>query len=249
MAKTRKAYGHDVSSRVGAKNTIMFHQVLAFNPDECAMNGGKVTPKIAMDYAREYVATRYPNQEVIWVLHKEHCKADNTERYAVHIGINRTNLETGKRLNEGRSKNAKIDRANAVRDMDKKFGLRQMVANERNSVVHARQPTRAEVLLEKRGQVTNKEYIRQAIKVSIKEAKASGNGDKEKVFAEALSRKGVRVKRSKNRNDLTFERKKSGFKVNGTKLGRGFSMAGIAAGLGMRVGIFLANEATRDMER
>lgn len=44
MARTRKSFGHDKPARAGAKNTIMYHQVLAFLPEECSCNGGKMTP-------------------------------------------------------------------------------------------------------------------------------------------------------------------------------------------------------------
>lgn len=51
MEGTRRMFGHDKPSRhvrdkktgelVQAKNTIMYHQILAFLPDECDINGGK----------------------------------------------------------------------------------------------------------------------------------------------------------------------------------------------------------------
>lgn len=54
MEGTRRMFGHDKPSRhvrdkktgelVQAKNTIMYHQILAFLPDECDINGGKLTP-------------------------------------------------------------------------------------------------------------------------------------------------------------------------------------------------------------
>lgn len=248
MAKTREAYGHDRASRAGAKNTVMYHQVLAFNPDECDMNGGKVTPRLAMGYAKEYVSARYPNQEAVWVLHKEHCKADATSRYVVHIGINRTDLETGKRLNEGRSKNAKIERANAVRDMDAKHGLRQMVANERNCRVHARQPSKHEKAMTARGIRSDKQYVRDAIKASVEEAKANPESNKVRALAKSLKAKSVKMTVSKNGRDFTFEREKTGLKVNGTKLGRGYSISGIAKGLGMEAGMQIARGVSRDMD-
>ena len=139
MDATREAYGHNSPARAGCANTYMYHQVLGFNPDECAMNGGKMTPQACMDYAREYVQERYPNQEAVWVLHEERCQADGTSRHAVHVGINRTDLETGRRLAEGRSKQAKISRANSVRDLDRKWGLREVRANQ----PRARPPTHA----------------------------------------------------------------------------------------------------------
>lgn len=249
MEATRTAYGHDMPSRAGAANTVMYHQVLAFNPDECDMNGGKVTPELAMSYARDYVGTRYPNQECVWVLHKEHCKADGTDRYAVHIGINRTDLETGKRLHEGRGQNAKVARANAVRDMDTKYGLRQMRANERNSRVHARQPTRGEKALAARGIRSDKQYIREAINSSVRECKSSTDANKVRSLATSLHAKGVKMTVAKSGNEFTFEREKTGTKVNGLKLGRGYSMAGIAKGLGMAYAKELVNAADQSLER
>ena len=51
MEATRKTFGHDKAARrirdkktgelKQAKNTIMYHQILGFNPDECDINGGK----------------------------------------------------------------------------------------------------------------------------------------------------------------------------------------------------------------
>ena len=104
MADTRAAMGHDRPGKAGAKCTYMQHQILGFLPDECDLNGGKMTPELCMRYAREYVAERYPNQEVVMVLHRERCRADATDRYAVHLGINRSDLETGRRLDEGPAK-------------------------------------------------------------------------------------------------------------------------------------------------
>ena len=82
MEETRKAFGHDKAARrvrdkktgelVQAKNTIMYHQILAFLPDECDINGGKLTPEDCMRYAKEYVQRHYPNQQVVLALHNEY---------------------------------------------------------------------------------------------------------------------------------------------------------------------------------
>ena len=96
MDGTREAYGHNSPGKAGARCTYMQHQIIAFNPDECDINGGAMTPGRCMAYARDYVGERYPDQEVVMVLHKEHCRADGTDRYAVHLGINRTDLATGR---------------------------------------------------------------------------------------------------------------------------------------------------------
>ena len=231
MAATREAYGHDKPARAGKATAYLYHQVLAFNPDECSMNGGKMTPEKCMAYARQWVEKRYPNQEAVWVLHREKCKADKTERFAVHLAINRTDLETGRRYNDGPSKNAKIERANAVRDLDREWGLKQVRANRRNSRVHARQPTRAEKEMQARGVRSDKQYIRDAITASMAEVSASPSQNPREQFVKSLEGKGVTMTFSKDREDFTFERTSTGFHVNGLTLGRGYSMEGIKAGV------------------
>lgn len=247
MAKTRKAYGHNKPSREGATNTVMYHQVLAFNPDECSCNGGKLTPEACMEYAREYVAGRYPCQEAVWVLHREHCATDGTDRFAVHIAINRTNLGTGRRLNEGRSRNAKIERANAVRDMDRKWGLQQMREGERNSRVHARQPTRQEKAMAARGARSDKQYIKEAITASMVEARASSQANKVRALADALNAKGVEMHVAKGGKSFELCRRSTGLRVRSYKLGRGFSVAGIARGLGIKGAVLMAQAVENDM--
>lgn len=229
MDATREAYGHNSPARAGCANTYMYHQVLGFNPDECAMSGGKMTPQACMDYAREYVQARYPNQEAVWVLHEERCRADGTSRYAVHVGINRTNLETGRRLAEGRSKQAKISRANSVRGLDRKWGLREVRANQRNSRIHARQPTRAEKEMAARGVKPNKEKMREAVKECVAEVRREDGANPVRALAGKLGERGVAMTTSKDGRDFRFER--DGLKVNGAKLGRGFSQQGIVAAL------------------
>lgn len=87
--------------KAGAKCTYMQHQILGFLPDECDLNGGKMTPEMCMRYARDYVAERYPNQEVVIVLHRERCRSDDTDRYAAHLGINRSDLGDGQEARRG----------------------------------------------------------------------------------------------------------------------------------------------------
>jgi hypothetical protein len=248
MDATRETYGRNSPARAGAANTVMCHQVIAFNPDECDINGGKMTPARCMEFARQWVEGRYPDQEAVWVLHRERCAADGTRRYAVHVGINRANLETGRRLNEGRSKQAKVERANAMRDMDRKWGLRQMEAGVRNSRVHARQPTRQEREMAARGARSDKQYVREAVRASVTEARRAPEAERKRAFAAALDAKGVSVRAAKGGRDLTFERRKTGRKVNGVKLGRGYSMADIAGALGLRAGLELENVVEESMD-
>lgn len=132
FARTRAAYGHDKAAKRGCKNTVCYHQILGFNPDECDVNGGKLTRADCMDYAREWVSRFYPNQEAAWALHLEKAP-DGTERYAVHVAINRTDLSTGKRLDEGRASRQKTLHAKRVRQMDEERGLMQMERGKRNS--------------------------------------------------------------------------------------------------------------------
>lgn len=58
MWMTREAYGHNKAARrirdkktgelKEAKNTVLFHQILGFNPDECDLNGGRLSPEACM---------------------------------------------------------------------------------------------------------------------------------------------------------------------------------------------------------
>lgn len=176
MEETRKAFGHDKAARrvrdkktgelVQAKNTIMYHQILAFLPDECDINGGKLTPEDCMRYAKEYVQRHYPNQQVVLALHNEYCKEDKTHRYAVHMVINRSDLSTGKRLAEGLSKSAKVERASRIRKMDKAWGLKQVERDERNSSVHKKQPSKVEKEIEGRGGKSYKTNLRELCRIA-----------------------------------------------------------------------------------
>lgn len=249
MAATREAYGHDKPSRAGAKATLAYHQVLAFLPEECSCNGGKMTPEMCMGFAQDWVRTRYPNQEAVWVLHKEHCKADGTDRFAVHVLVNRTDLETGRRLHEGRAKAAKVARAKAMRELDAKWGLRQMMAGERNSKVHAMQPTRAEREMARRGVESDKRYIRRCVKRRIAEiSREQPGGNRMRELAHRLEADGVKMTLSKSGRQLQFQRG-DGFKVNGNRLGRGYSVGGIAKGLGVKLGLELVREIGNEMGR
>lgn len=180
MWMTREAYGHNKAARrvrdkktgelKEAKNTILFHQILGFNPDECDLNGGWLSPEACMRYAKEYVGKHYPNQQIVMALHNEYCKADKTHRYAVHIVINRTDLSTGKRLDEGRGKSAKVKRANRIRDLDHEWGLKQVERDERNSAVHKRQPSKIEREIEARGGESYKTNTRELCRLAAEKA-------------------------------------------------------------------------------
>lgn len=248
MDATREAFGHNEPAREGATNTFMYHQTIAFLPEEIDINGGKLTPDACMAFAREWVETRYPSQEAIWVLHKEHCRVDGTDRYAVHIGINRTNLDTGKRLDEGRSRYAKIERANAMRDMDKKYGLSQVRANERNSRIHARQLTRAEKEMYERGVTSDKERIRERVRHHVRDiSQEAPRGNRMRKLARRLESDGIHMTMNKAGNQVQFQTER--YSVNGNTLGRGFSAAGITKGLGMSVAREMEKAIEQDIDR
>lgn len=180
MWMTREMYGHNKSARrvrdkktgelKDAKNTVLYHQILGFNPDECDLNGGRLSPEECMRYAKEYVGKHYPNQQIVMALHNEYCKADKTHRYAVHIVINRTDLSTGKRLDEGRGKSAKVKRASRIRDLDREWGLKQVERDERNSAVHKRQPSKIEREIEARGGESYKTNTRELCRLAAEKA-------------------------------------------------------------------------------
>lgn len=138
MDDMREAFGHNSPSRSGATNVIMHHQVIAFLPDDADMNGGKMTPEKCMEYAKEYAARYYPDQQIAFALHKERSEADGACRYAVHMAINRTNIETGRRLHEGTGKQSKFTHIRQAREMDEAWGLKPLERG-RNSKVHAPQ--------------------------------------------------------------------------------------------------------------
>lgn len=152
MEATRKMHGHDKPSRrvrdkdtgkmVPAKNTIMYHQSLSFLPDECDINGGKLTPEECMRYAKEYAGRYYPNQEIVFAVLKDSCEADGTSRYIAHLLINRSDLSNGKRLDEGNGKTAMGKRVKRIRQMDDAWGLKQVKKGKAVSKVHEKQPSK-----------------------------------------------------------------------------------------------------------
>lgn len=225
MADTRKAMGHDKPGKAGAKCTYMQHQILGFLPDECDLNDGKMTPEMCMRYARDYVAERYPNQEVVIVLHRERCRSDDTDRYAVHLGINRSDLETGRRLDEGPARKAAAARVKTVRTLDERYGLKQLERGKANSHVHARQPGREERDMARKGQAERSENARVRVAVARRVEEVGRMRDCPDRMAELdrrLRRDGIELARSKGGSlQYRFFSKALGAvrKVNGGRLG------------------------------
>lgn len=255
MADTRAAMGHDRPGKAGAKCTYMQHQILGFLPDECDLNGGKMTPELCMRYAREYVAERYPNQEVVMVLHRERCRADATDRYAVHLGINRSDLETGRRLDEGPARKAAASRVKTVRTLDERYGLRQLERGKANSRVHARQPGTEERDMARKGQAERSENARVRVAVArrIEEVgRMHDCPDRMGELERRLKRDGIELARSKGGSlQYRFPSKSLGAvrKVNGGRLGFAVDRStGIAVRFTLR-GIATAMRAFWELER
>ena len=247
--------GHDRPGKAGAKCTYMQHQILGFLPDECDLNGGKMTPELCMRYAREYVAERYPNQEVVMVLHRERCRADATDRYAVHLGINRSDLETGRRLDEGPARKAAASRVKTVRTLDERYGLRQLERGKANSRVHARQPGTEERDMARKGQAERSENarIRVAVARRIEEVgRMRDCPDRMDELERRLRRDGIELARSKGGSlQYRFFSKALGAvrKVNGGRLGFAVDHStGIVVRFTLR-GIATAMRAFWELER
>ena len=180
MAMTRKVFHHDTPSRAGAKNVTILHQILAFLPEECSCNGGKMTPDACMAYARQWVAKHYPNQQVIFALHEESDKAG--KRYAVHMAINRTDLLTGKRSETG-GRHGKFERASLVRELDKDWNLAQLEKGKKNSKIRDRQPRDTEKEIIGRGEYSYKNNLRELIHIAIDEGRVKNMEQFKKLLA------------------------------------------------------------------
>ena len=240
---TRRAYSHDEPGKAGAKATYMYHQVISFLPEECSCSpkGGKMTPEACMAFAREWLERNYPQYEAAFCLHEEKCKADGTSRYAVHIALNRTNLETGNRLCEGLGAKGKSARASHMRELDERWGLRQLERGNRNSMAHAMQPSKAERAMGARGATPEKQIVRERVRERASEiARDAPPGNRMRELARRLESDGIRMSVSANGRQPVFQAP-SGRKYRGYKLGKGFSLSGIAKGLGM--------ESARQMNR
>ena len=267
--RTREAYGHNRAGKAGAKCTYCYHQIIAFNPSECDLNGGRLTAQDCMGFAREWVERYYPNQEAVWALHREHCAADGTDRWAVHVAINRTDLETGKRLDEGRASRQKVLHASRMRGMDERWGLAQMEKGARNSAHHARQQSRGERRAREAGLArsprfeTDLDHVRRVARESVQEVARGGETNKMRALNESLERRGVHMRLSRDKTlksrDLVFEYRPTGTgagkgpkrprkaSISGRKLGRGYSLTGIQRGLGI-AGRWLAIETARAVD-
>ena len=180
MDRTRKVFHHDKPSRAGVKNVIMLHQILAFLPEECSCNGGKMTPDACLAYAEQWLAKHYPHQQVILALHEESDKAG--KRYAVHMAINRTDLLTGKRCETG-GRHGKYERASWARELDKDWSLAQLEKGKKNSKIRDRQPRDIEKEIVDRGEYSYKNNLRELIHIAIDEGRVKNMEQFKKLLA------------------------------------------------------------------
>ena len=226
MAKTRAAYHHDGGQ-------LMLHQVLAFNADD----HDKLSEEDCMAYARGWLAERYPDQEAVIVLHEEHG-ADGVPRWAIHLGIGVTNLETGHKLDEGHPRLAAIDRARQVMRMDAERGLTVTEGRGRYSLTHAQQPTRAEQEIRARGKHAWKDDLRARVSAAL------GKPDVRSLsqLADALRDMGVFLDYSRSRREMTL-RMDGHRPVRASRLGCGLDRATVEQTLASRAQA-LENEST-----
>lgn len=230
MESTRKAFGADRPGRAGASCKLLEHTCLAFNPDECDLNGGKMTPQRCMAYAQEYVQTRYPNLEAFWICHRERCGADGTDRYCVHIALNRVDIQSARRLDEGHPRAAARARVKAVRELDARYGLKQLQRGP-NSKVHARQPSRGEREWRRRDSThrTENDRVREHVAVRVQEVAGMREcPNRMRELAHRLESDGIEMTRSKG-GDVQFRYRSESLarsgagkerRANGATLGR-----------------------------
>lgn len=259
MDETREAFGHNRPGKAGSRCTYMQHQILAFNPDDCSCNGGKMTPERCIEYARDYLRAHYPDYEAVVVVHLERCRGDGTSRLAAHIGLNRSNLRSGRRLDEGPARKAAAARVKTVRELDERYGLRQLERGKANSKTHARQPAAAERDMARRGRAERSENarVRAAVARRIDEVgRLPECADRMGELSRRLQKDGITLARSSGGHlQYRFYSKALGGerKVNGARLGFArnrvtgrvtrFTLRGV--GLAMR----LAWELAREQER
>lgn len=142
-----------------------------------------------------------------------------------HLGINRTNIETGHRLDEGPARQAAKARVATIRELDARYGLKQMERGKSNSLLHGRQPGRAERDMARKGQASRSENarIRATVARRIDEVgRIPGCHDRMKELARRLAKDGITLSRSKNGSlQYCFYSKSLGGtrKVNGARLG------------------------------
>lgn len=124
-----------------------------------------------------------------------------SRRFACHLGVNRSDLATGLRLNEGSARRAAAARAATVRALDERYGLRQL----------------------ERGRVGDSENARATVARRVEEVgRMRSCPDRMAELERRLARDGVRMRRGA-RGGLQYEFRSRSLggtrRVSGARLG------------------------------
>ena len=148
-----------------------------------------------------------------------------SRRFACHLGVNRSDLATRLRLDEGPARRAAAARAATVRALDERYGLRQLERGRANSRAHARQPSRAEREIARRGRAGDSENARARAAVArrVEEVgRTRSCPDRMAELERRLARDGVRMRRGA-RGGLQYEFRSRSLggtrRVSGARLG------------------------------
>ena len=102
--------------------------------------------------------------------------------------------------------------------------------------------------MKSRGIVSEKERIRQAVKHHVSSiAREAPQANRMRELAHRLKSDNIHMTMNKSSAQIQF--RSGNYCVNGNKLGRGFSVAGITKGLGMSAAHSMMQAVEQDMER
>lgn len=119
-----------------------------------------------------------------------------SRRFACHLGVNRSDLAIRLRLDEGPARRAAAARAATIRALDERYGLRQLERGRANSRAHARQPSRAEREIARRGRAGDSENARAAVARRVEEVgRMRSCPDRMAELERRLARDGIRMRR------------------------------------------------------
>ena len=201
------------------------------------------------------MAERYPNQEVVMVLHRERCRADATDRYAVHLGINRSDRKPAEGSTRAPPERRRHHAWKTVRTLDERYGLRQQA--RQGQLARPREAAgRAERDMARKGQAERSENARVRVAVArrIEEVRRMRDcPDRMGELERRLRRDGIELAKSKGRSlqSTASPQKSLGAvrKVNGGRLGFAVDRStGITVRFTLR-GIATAMRAFWELER
>lgn len=146
-----------------AEERKYYHYKISFAPDDRSENGGKLTPELAAQIAKEFVEKHLPGREAVWSI-----QGDGAARH-VHIIVNAVDLQTGRKLevSDAEWRRWKDD----CQDLCREYGLqaldwRQAIRDKRAHELDPDEPvirSKAEEGLLERGERSWKEDLRDII--------------------------------------------------------------------------------------